>query len=44
MLHFAAACRGTQKVSWSSAISLLKSRILPHFTAICQAQKPVNKM
>ena len=32
-------CRGTQKVSLSSAISLLKSRILPRFAAICLAEK-----
>ncbi|MBQ3480860.1 MAG: hypothetical protein IJH48_00765 [Oscillospiraceae bacterium] len=35
---------GTQKVSSSSAISLLKSRILLRFTAICRAEKVVNKL
>ena len=37
-------CRGTQKVSLSNAISLLKSRVLPRFAAICRAEKVVNKM
>ena len=31
------ACRGKQKVSLSNAFSLLKSRILPRFAAICRA-------
>jgi hypothetical protein len=38
------SCRGTQKVSLSNAISLLKSRILPQFAAICRAEKVVNKL
>ena len=37
-------CRGTQKVSSSNAISLLKSRILPQFAAINRAEKVVNKL
>ena len=37
-------CRGTQIRFWSSAISLLKSRILPRFTAICRAEKVVNNL
>ena len=35
-------CRGKRKVSLSNAISLLKSRILPQFAAICRAEKVVN--
>jgi len=38
------ACRGTQKVSLSNAISLLKSRILPQFAAICWAEKLVKNL
>ena len=37
-------CRGTQKVSLSNAISLLKSRILPRFAAFYRAEKVMNKM
>ena len=47
IVHFLAVircCRGTQKVSLSNAISLLKSRFLPRFTAICRAEKVVNKL
>ena len=35
-------CRGTQKGSWSNAISLLKSRILPRFAAHLPGRKVVN--
>ena len=38
------SCRGTQIISWSSAISLLKSRFPPRFTAICRAEKVVNPL
>jgi hypothetical protein len=44
LLRAGVSCRGTQKVSLSNAISLLKSRILPQFAAICRAEKVVNNL
>jgi len=44
LLRAGDSCRGTQKVSWSSAISLLKSRILPQFAAIYRTEKVVNNL